>query len=141
MRDARAWFLLGALVVWACVFGRTKAEGGAVAISYPVIVAKVALTNQTAPIPLKTILTPQQDSLYRVSYYVDCSGLNLDWIFLLHWTDVNGNEESPSNPCNSPNNPSFGHLTVRAKAGSPLSYETKGVAGQYDLFFTAECLE
>lgn len=101
----------------------------------------VALPNQTAPIPPTTILTPKRGTLYRVSFYVDCGGQNLDTVFLLHWTDAIGNQTFSSSPCNSPNNPAVGNVTVRDKAGSPLSYEVTIVQGHYDLFFTVERLE
>jgi hypothetical protein len=134
MRRAIAGLLL--LVSWN-VWGQSTT---ATNTSYPVIVARVSLTNQTAPIPPTTIVTPKQDRLYRVSYYLDCGGKDLDWIILLHWADANGNETFTSAPCNSPNNPSLGVATVRASASSPLRYETTGVAGHYDLFFTVERL-
>jgi hypothetical protein len=108
--------------------------------NYAVIIARVNLTNQTAPIPPTTIVTPKQNMLYRVSYYIDCGGQDLDWMILLHWADASGNEKFTSAPCNSPNNPSLGVATVRASAGSPLTYETTGVGGHYDLFFTVERL-
>jgi hypothetical protein len=122
------------LLCWNA-FGQTSAN-----TSYPVTVARVSLTNQTATIPPTTIVTSRQARLYRVSYYIDCGGQNLDWMILLHWLDVNGDEVFSSAPCNSPTNPSFGVVTVRSKAGTPLSYETTGVAGHYDLFFTVERL-
>jgi len=125
------------LVSWVSVFSQTSARN---TTSYPVIVARVALTNQTAPIPPTNIVTPRQGRLYRVSYYLDCGGQNLDWMFLLHWADANGSETFTSAPCNSPSNPSLGVATVRTSAGSPLKYETTGVAGRYDLFFTVERL-
>jgi len=126
------------LVSWVSVFSQTSAKNTTI---YPVIVARVALTNQTAPISPTTIVTPKQARLYRVSYYLDCSGQNLDWVILLHWVDTNGTSETfTSAPCNSPSNPSLGVATVRASASSPLRYETTGVAGDYGLFFTVERL-
>jgi hypothetical protein len=136
MRWITAGLLL--LVSWN-VWGQSTSAG--TISSYPLIVARVALTNQTAPIPPTTIVTPKQARLYRVSYYLDCGGQNLDWMILLHWVDTNGTSETfTSAPCNSPSNPSLGVATVRASASSPLRYETTGVAGHHDLFFTVERL-
>ena len=136
MRKAMVGLLF--LVSWVGVFSQTSARN---TTTYPVIVARVALTNQTAPIPPTTIVTPKQARLYRVSYYLDCGGQNLNWMILLHWVDTNGTSETfTSAPCNSPSNPSLGVATVRASASSPLRYETTGVAGHYDLFFTVERL-
>jgi hypothetical protein len=79
------------LVSWVSDFSQTSARN---TTTYPVIVARVALTNQTAPIPPTTIVTPKQARLYRVSYYLDCGGQNLNWMILLHWVDTNGTSET-----------------------------------------------
>jgi hypothetical protein len=50
------------LVSWVSVFSQTSERN---TTTYPVIVARVALTNQTAPIPPTTIVTPKQ---------ADCTG-------------------------------------------------------------------
>jgi hypothetical protein len=123
------------------VVGASNIKKGATNTNYPFIVARVALPNQSAPIPLTTILTPKQGKLFRVSFYVDCGGQNLDTIFVLRWTDAIGGQKFSSTTCNSPDNPATGTVTVRDEAGSPLQYEVTIVQGHYDLFFTVERLE
>jgi hypothetical protein len=120
------------------VWGQTSAKN--TTNSYPVIVARVTRTNQTDWIPPTAIATPKQAKLYRVSYYLDCGGQNLEWVIRLYWVDANGNQALGGGPCTGPNNPSFGAMIVRATAGSTLRYATTGVAGHYDLFLTVERL-
>ncbi len=48
----------------------TLTEGNT-SITYPNIIAKVALTNQTQAIPLTTLVTPSSDGLFRISAYMN----------------------------------------------------------------------
>jgi len=136
-----ASLLLVLSVLYPNVVGARNITKVATNTNYPLIVARVALPNQSDPIPLTTILTPKQGRLYRVSFYVDCGGQNLDTILVLRWTDAIGNQKFSSTTCNSPDNPAVGTATVRDKAGSPLQYEVTIVDGHFDLFFTVERLE
>lgn len=115
----------------------------------PNIVAQVALTNQTANIPLTTLLTPPATGLYRVSGYMDCSGDAMNVAeFELSWTGPAGNANlgtlgAVSN-CTS-NSPTTWSYTVLDTRGSPLSYEVGGAISfppfSYDIFFTVEQLQ
>ena len=112
--------------------------------SYALIVAKVNFTNQTAPIPQTTIVKPKENRLYRVSYYMDCSGQNLAWSLIVYGSDANGTQQINSPICDNPPNPISGVMIVRVKAGLPLSYSVNGDSGTgqaFDVFFTVERLE
>ena len=65
MHKTNSNILIAALGTW---------EGGAipdsVRPSLPKVVAKVALTNQTASIPATTLVTPTKSTLYRISVYM-----------------------------------------------------------------------
>jgi hypothetical protein len=65
MHKTISYILIAALGTWA---------GGAipdsVRPSLPKVVAKVALTNQTASIPATTLVTPTKSTLYRISVYM-----------------------------------------------------------------------
>jgi len=115
----------------------------------PNIVAQVALTNQTANIPLTTLLTPHAIGLYRISGYMDCSGDTLNVAeFELSWTDPTGNANLGSlgaaSNCTS-GTPTTWSYTVLDTKGSPLSYEVAGAMSfppfSYDISFTVEQLQ
>jgi len=67
--------------------------------SYPKIVAKVALTNQTGSIPATTLVTPTANALYRISVYMvqvfpqnaTCSDCG-DVYASFQWTDDGGTQ-------------------------------------------------
>jgi len=129
------------------VMSGTASTFSYVAISAsPNIVAQVALTNQTANIPLTTLLTPQATGLYRVSGYMDCSGDAMNVAeFDLSWTGPTGNANlgtlgAVSN-C-SGNSATTWSYTVLDTKGSPLSYEVAGAITfppfSYNIFFTVE---
>jgi hypothetical protein len=63
MHKIISYLLIAGLATWV---------GGSITStpSFPRIVAKVALTNQTSTIPATTILTPTQNALYRISVYM-----------------------------------------------------------------------
>ncbi len=134
--------------------------GNASATSYvaipaaPNIVAQVALTGQTAPIPQTTLLTPQTNGLYRISAYIVTTTLatNGDPINLnLTYTDDSGAKTRYITSMNSgtffPNNDVGVVSTVRADAGFPLAYSTtcdpycSGFDATYELFLTVEQLQ
>jgi len=115
----------------------------------PNVVAQVALTNQTANIPLTTLLTPQATGLYRVSGYMDCSGDAMNVAeFELSWTgptgDANLDTLGAVSNCTS-NHPITWSYTVLDTKGSPLSYEVGGAISfppfSYNIFFTVEQLQ
>jgi len=132
------------------VMSGTASTFSYVAISAsPNIVAQVALKNQTANIPLTTLLTPQATGLYRVSGYMDCSGDTLNVAeFELSWTGPAGNATLGSlgavSNCTG-NSPTTWSYTVLDTKGSPLSYEVAGAISfppfSYDIFFTVEQLQ
>lgn len=138
--------------------------GATSAVSYveisrrPRIAAQVALTGQTAPIPITTLLTPRNDGLYRVSAYlasafpVDDGNVN----FQVGWTDENGSEQCPDLGNGTPCIALFGNMhpsdhndivfMVRALAGTPITYSTSEIINPngppiYELFITVEQLQ
>jgi hypothetical protein len=59
----------------------------------PTIVAKLALLDQTAAIPLTTLFTPTRTGLYRISAYgamTVVSPNSASWAVYLGWTDDSG---------------------------------------------------
>ncbi len=135
----------------------------------PLIVARVALTGQTASIPTTILLTPSVDGLYRISSYGVITVPNAtfgQWDVQLNWSDESG-PELCSNflPCalmqmwSDPVETHFGGATgnqgafapntttvVRVKAGTPLTFavvpDSNGdtSGSTYDLFITVEHL-
>jgi hypothetical protein len=135
--------LLLVLLAASC-FGQNAAR---IPVSYPRVVAKVALTGRTAPIPTTTLFTPAKDGLYRISSYgvvtVDISTFG-QWDVLLNWVDDSGPElcggSNGAQPCalmymwtDSPLHYGAGiggysyaapntTTVVQAKAGVPVTY-------------------
>src|SRR5579863_4698326 len=62
----------------------------------PVIVARLVLQNQTAPIATTPVYTPTVTGLYRISAYMTEPQNNTgnDWNLNLQWTDEVGLEET-----------------------------------------------
>ncbi len=128
----------------------------------PLIVAKGKLVNQTAPIPMTTIFTPNQTGLYRISVYVtltksDPSSQSF-WNYYVQWTDDAGTEDGYLfyeygnltgqfyNASYSSGQPLGGiSLPFEAQAGQPISYfaTQNGPADNsaYSLYYTLERLE
>jgi hypothetical protein len=132
----------------ALALGGLPPSAYALAGSLPSIVASVALTNQTANIPLTTLVTPTQNTLYRVSGYLTCGTFSYNNTIsgILSWTDDYSPIYQYSLPgyCNGPPNPSpvtFSY-TLMDTAGSPLSYQTTGCVSDclFELFITVEQL-
>jgi hypothetical protein len=112
----------------------------------PNVVAQVALTGQTQPIPQTTLLTPQTNGLYRVSVYMASSSSSGSWpLLVLYWTDDVGPQQC-GNECSLLSNFNVGTtFIVRAIAGSSISYSVGPITqGQtletYNLFITVEQL-
>jgi hypothetical protein len=107
MHKVISYVLIAALGTWL---------GGSIpsAPSYPRIVAKVALTNQTGSTPPTTILTPTANSLYRISVYMvqvfpqnaTCSDCG-DVYASFQWTDDGGTQSmgnlNETGCCGGPN--------------------------------------
>lgn len=122
----------------------------------PVIVQRVVLTNQTGPIPITTLITPQQDGLYRLSAYMSLTrgGGTNNGIFLdFAWTDGGGPKEIFPLQLTDTSFPSFawgpannmdGILTFKANAGTPVTYRVAFTdpppTGTYEIMLTLERL-
>jgi hypothetical protein len=129
--------------------------------SSPVIVKKVILANQTAPIPTTTLFTPASNGLFRVSIYmtqvVPTQRNNGYWLYNLDWTDDAGPESGATQPImqmydgqmppqawgtfdTSPGNV----VILEGVAGKPVTFSislsgtTSG--GTYSAYFTVERL-
>jgi hypothetical protein len=71
------------LVIGSFTVQRSLAES-------PVIVAQIAVDNQTSPIPRTVILTPTSDAFYRVSVYLNFTrnnNSNAEVCLNIQWTD------------------------------------------------------
>src|SRR5690348_16049715 len=73
------------------VFGRLAAPSAGVSDSLPAtpqIIRRVALTNQTAPIPPTTLFTPSHTGIYRLhSYLAFTHQANDYWLAKAEWSD------------------------------------------------------
>jgi hypothetical protein len=125
----------------------------------PVIVKTAAFPNQTAPIPLTPLFTPNRKGLFRVSAYmtevVPVTGGGA-WFFNLAWTDDAGPEgygggATPvslgsnavgygSNGAGSPG----GMAVIEAVQGQPVNFfvslPNATTGGTYSLYFVVEQL-
>lgn len=117
-----------------------------VTLTYPTIVANVALTDQTTAIHPTPIFTPSVSGLYRMSGYTEKAGCDgKAWQAYFLWTDDTGYPQSSQfiNPggCSV----STGTVTVRGVAGKPLSFSVHDIGGSgatpYGIFITVEQLQ
>jgi hypothetical protein len=112
----------------------------------PVIVAQLALTNQTGPIPQTTIFTPAQSGLYRVSSYIASTTPGQDDAFtatLVYTDDVALEYAALNNGSSGYYATSSGFTTFRATANNPVSFYTQGSTPQgtkYCVYLTIERL-
>jgi hypothetical protein len=122
----------------------------------PVIIKKLSLKNQTAPIPQTSIFTPPATGLYRLSVYmietVPVVGGSDSWGFNLLWTDDAGvlwqdtviEQQDWGGISSGAAFPPGGVGVFQAVAGQPVSYSVTGPAagtgGTYELFFVVERL-
>ncbi len=117
----------------------------------PTIVAQVSLTNQAAPIPKTTLVTPSADALYRVTAYFVVTKTNRSgtlWHLTLGWEGDGGTKATDVTIASNPNEgyPTWVSWTVSPgdKAGFPLTYQvgpTGTIANPYNLFITVEQLQ
>lgn len=115
----------------------------------PIFAAKVSRTGLTSSIPSTTLLTPTQDTTYRVaSYVVPVTGTDTgDLSFFLDYADNGGLEETgyytsvAGVGCSRVTSCSY-ETIIRANAGVPLSYDLF-ISGNvtYDIFITVERLQ
>src|SRR5271169_4195856 len=84
------------LATFAFMSGSRAADASQTTLPSAVIVAKVALTNQTTTIPQTVIFTPLQSGLYRVSPYMALmtSPVTCCWNFDFFWTDEGGTRKA-----------------------------------------------
>ena len=112
--------------------------------SFPRIVAKVNLFNQTSAINSTKLWTPPKAGLFRLSGEISPSARST-WFLNASWTDGFGiqNWSSCESGCMTGGALQFLEVTVRANKGSPISYSTScdGCTGSYNLFFVVEQLE
>ena len=127
---------------------------------FPRVVAQVALTGQTMPIPTTTLFTPKKNGLFRISTYAAMTtpdvGNGARWTVSYGWSDDVG-AEGPAQvlalPVGSVPPTAFGEcgpvntacpLLVEDIAGVPLTYSVGYFAGNYggtyELFIIVEQL-
>src|SRR6202011_1324095 len=105
-----------------------------------------ALTNQTGPIPVTTLLSPAQNGLYRISVSeVGTAGCNASppASVYLYWTDDSGSVTDLVRSTVGPGVMSES-VIVRANGGTVLSYEVNAAqitCTPYELYFTVEQLQ
>ena len=142
---------LGFVVLVLCVgvFSARWAKSTTMFMS-PQIVASLALTDQTDPIPSTDFFTSDTGGLYRVNAYVVLFGDNIDcanWSGQIRWIDDTARPQlltvtSGYRPFCGP--PTSNQLIVRVAPGTALSYRTVGGTGhgtpKYSLYITVEQL-
>jgi len=144
---AVAVILLGALAIG---FATNNTPAGTFA--GPRVIAKVALTNQTANIPITTIFNVPATGVYRVSAYLTQPVLGnngYSWELAFGWTDDSGaewvgllydNGQPPPQDYAVPEAVSV-PFTFSAVAGTPVTYQVYGNAGgTYEVYLVVERL-
>lgn len=154
---AVAVLLLGALAIGFA----TNSDSVVKTSTGPRIVARVKLTNKTAPVPDSILFTPTQSGLFRISVYMTVTvpttnSLGGGWYVPLTWTDDAGTEQltiagiantsvPPQDNSTSGNtgNPNYNPV-IWADAGTPVTYSVVSegtMGGTYEMFMVAEQLE
>ena len=149
---------LYAAAVFACLALTLSNSSAQTAPSFPQIVAKGKLLNQTATIPTTTIYTTTQTGLYSLSVYgtviVADPNSQSEWVFNLQWTDDSGTVNSASPLYGTDNTAgSFSNfiwkwgdaMPIEVKAGTPITF-TVSQSGPidksaYSLYYALERLE
>ena len=149
-----AVLLLGALAVSLAMNNPTTGT-----LVGPHVIAKGALTGQTAPIPTTTIVTPTRDGLFRLTAYGTMTKFDGDssseWDYRVNWTDDAGRgfvtgqyfgRGADLGPFAWSGVGAHGVTwTFEAKAGTPITYAVtqSGPPDQsaYSLYYTLERLE
>lgn len=147
------------MLLASCIFLAGRSLGSADSLpATPQIIRRVALTNQTAPIPATTLFTPSHTGLYRVTAYLTTTApvpnLNV-WAYGLSWADDAGTESASllyaymqSPPPNAYGVDAAGSPSkttmIEAVAGQPVSYQISGDGTQgsaaYSLYIIVERL-
>ena len=128
----------------------------------PHVIAKGALTGQTATIPTTTIVKPTRDGLFRLSAYATITtpapGSSSLWHYNFSWTDDSGIPQNGGTGilcgCNDAAVGAFDWFSIanfgvtlvfEAKAGTPIAYNVtqEGAPDNstYSLYYTVERLE
>jgi hypothetical protein len=137
MRRAAGCLIVFFLSSWGSSFGQSGKT--------PIIVASVALTNQTSGVPKTTLVTPANSAVYRVSAYISNQTDNTGsaWCLSLGWTDENG-ARTKTLQASTTYAPTWASevFVARDLAGSALTYSTNECLGQstlpYETFVTVE---
>jgi hypothetical protein len=144
------------LATFALTSGSKPADASASGLPSPVIIAKIALTGQTANIPATTIFTPTKTGLYRLSTYatetVPVFNSPASWGTNFLFTDDSGVQTTYSiswaaGSAGPAANISAIAIPFEAVAGQSLTFSNtlggddgRG-GGTYSLYFTVERLE
>jgi hypothetical protein len=127
--------MVKALCIAALLFGLLMATGhnsaaaSGTTFTFPVIVAKGRLVSQTATIPTTTIFTPNQDGIYRLSFYGTITQSdftsNSQWWVYAYWTDDSGPQSV--NPLLAGGSKFTGQFSLYnfSPASSPIVFEAK----------------
>ncbi len=141
------------LAAFALTSGSKSADASApVVLSSPQIVAKVNLTNLTSIVPQRTIFTPTQTGLYRLSPYMASLSPSSTccWFLNFYWTDEGGPQTDLDLMVleglygTDLNLAVVGSFSFRAVAGQPVSFDvSNGGSNQpaYQLSLVIERLE
>lgn len=150
------------LATLAFMSGEKAADASPTRPPSPVIVQRVALTNQTETIPTTTIATVAQSGMYRLSAYMTAitpsNGSHVKYLHL-NWNDDAGaeslinpflaldNSDGPPNAYGvsaDGSNNVVNNFSFRAVAGTAISYsvsvDNNLPGGSYDLYIVVERL-
>lgn len=146
---ATSQFLLFVLLCGLAVSGLAQTQN---IQPSPRVVAQISLTDQTGSLPRRNLFTPQKDGLFRLSVYLIPTQNTSDVgaFFSVFYTDEAGPESQDyllagrgGVGCMNNNGaaPCFMTALVRAKAGTPIAWETTTQSGvTYEVFGTLEKL-
>lgn len=158
----KALCIASLLVATLAVVGRNSSAALTPNVHFPVIVAKGRLVNQTTQIPATTILTPNEDGIYRLSVYAtitkpDQSSAS-QWYVNASWTDDSGPQAATLEAGYANLSGQFGtynfffgpsgggpSAAFEAKASTPISYSISQFGepdeSAYSLYYTLERLQ
>ncbi|HWY19691.1 MAG TPA: hypothetical protein VNX26_00635 [Candidatus Acidoferrum sp.] len=129
--------------------------------TYPVVVAKGKLVNQTAPIPTTIFFRPKQTGLYRLSVYATVTKttpptIQDNWFYNLYWSDDAGAEQNsgweltwasdvgaPSAAAINSGLTTANVTTFEAVGGTSVSYSVTGAVdgSEFSLYYAVEQLQ
>ncbi len=141
MRRVTFCLLLVLFWSWSSSFGQNASEP-----TFPRIVATFQRLNQTGPIRLTTIFTPEHWGTFQISTVIvqAVAGGDGTWSELYKWTDGSGKQEYPFVSLNSNlRHSNNGVFAARVKTATPFKFgvtASNSAGGKYNVWVVVEQL-